>query len=139
MNSDTHDRLAIVETLNRYAWAYDTRDLEALGACFTSNGAFDITLAGHPGWGPYRGREAIVAWLGEVMQSQHDQRRHCVSNVVFRDLQGARAQVDSYLVLTAVENGSLRVVCTGTYHDDLVREGGSWRIASKTLRLDNPF
>lgn len=139
MTADTTDRLAIVETLNRYAWAYDTRDLPALGACFTADGVFDITLEGHEGWGPYVGREAIVAWLGEVMAGQHDQRRHCVSNVVFRELGAGQARVDSYLVLTAVEAGQLRVVCTGTYHDSLEHGAEGWQIAHKTLRLDNPF
>lgn len=139
MATDTADCLAIVETLNRYAWAYDTRDLAALGACFTADGVFDITLEGADGWGPYESRDAIVAWLGEVMAGQNDQRRHCVTNVVFRELGSERARVDSYLVLTAVEAGQLRVVCTGTYHDSLVRDAEGWRIAHKTLRLDNPF
>jgi 3-phenylpropionate/cinnamic acid dioxygenase small subunit len=73
------------------------------------------------------------------MAGQNDQRRHCVTNVVFGALDADRARVDSYLVLTAVEAGQLRVVCTGTYHDDLVRTADGWRIAHKTLRLDNPF
>jgi len=139
MTDETSARLEIIETLNRYAWGYDTRDPDFLGQSFAADGSFDIVLEGHEGWGPYRGRKAIVEWLSSVMESQNDQRRHCVSNIVFRELAPTTARVDSYLVLTAVENGNLRVVCTGTYHDEMVRENGAWLIRHKTLKLDNPF
>lgn len=139
MSEDTAARLQILETLNRYAWSYDTRDLDLMRECFALAGTFEITLAGHEGWGPYTGREAIVAWLESVMASQTDQRRHCVTNVMFRELGAAHARVDSYLVLTAVEDGTLRVVCTGTYHDTLTMEDGRWVIRHKTLKLDNAF
>jgi hypothetical protein len=139
MKEDTAARLQIVETLNRYAWGYDTRDLELMGNCFTIDGVFDIELQGHEGWGPYKGRKTIVAWLASVMESQTDQRRHCVTNLVIRELTDSRAVVDSYLVLTAVESGDLRVVCTGTYHDDVILEDSVWRIKHKTLKLDNAF
>ncbi|MGR8921217.1 MAG: nuclear transport factor 2 family protein [Gammaproteobacteria bacterium] len=139
MSELTSARLEIIETLNRYAWGYDTGDLELMGGCFDADGSFAITLAGHEGWGPYRGRQAIVDWLASVMEGQADQRRHCVTNIVFRALDGERARVDSYLLLTAVEEGQLRMVCTGTYHDDMVCRDGAWLIGCKTLRLDNPF
>jgi hypothetical protein len=139
MADETRARLDILETLHRYAWGYDTRDLERMGGAFAPDGIFEIALAGHPGWGPYRGREAIVAWLIDVMAGQSDQRRHCICNVSFRELKSARARVDSYLLLTAVENGALRLVCTGTYHDELIEENGAWLIKHKRLHLDNPF
>lgn len=139
MTDDTAARLQITETLNRYAWSYDTRDLDLMAECFTADGVFDITLEGTDGWGPYRGRQTIVDWLASIMATQNDQRRHCLTNLVFRELGADSARVDSYLVLTAVEAGALRVVCTGTYHDTLVVDDGAWRIAYKTLKLDNDF
>ncbi len=139
MHDDTQARLAILETLHRYAWSYDTRDLDLMRACFTADGVFHAMLAGQEGWGPFEGRDEVVGWLSDVMRTQNDQRRHCISNVVFRELGPARAVVDSYLLLTAVENGALRVVCTGTYRDELAREGETWRIRRKSLTLDNGF
>lgn len=139
MTDDFCARLQILETVNRYAWSYDTRDLERMSSCFAREGVFEIVLEGHEGWGPYEGREAIVTWLSSVMESQSDQRRHCVTNVIFREIGQEEALVESYLLLTAVENGNLRVVCTGTYHDEMVNEDGAWLIQRKTLRLDNPF
>jgi hypothetical protein len=139
MTDDLSARLQIMETVNRYAWSYDTRDLDLMGNCFAEQGVFEVLLEGHDGWGPYQGREAIVTWLSSVMESQHDQRRHCVTNVIFRAMGPTSALVESYLLLTAVEQGNLRVVCTGTYHDEMVKENGAWLIRRKTLRLDNPF
>lgn len=139
MATDAQARLDILEILNRYAWGYDTRDLDLMGGTFANTGTFVIHLDGEPGWGPYVGRQAIVDWLAEVMASQSDQRRHCVTNVVFRELGETSAVVDSYLLLSAVEDGEVRVVCTGTYRDEMVNDGEAWLIAHKTLRLDNPF
>ena len=139
MQNDTGARLEIMETLNRYAWGYDSRDLDLMGGSFAVNGSFDIQLAGNDGWGPFQGRQAIVEWLAEIMQSQTDQRRHCVTNIIFREIGETTALVESYLLLTAVENGELRIVCTGTYHDRMVVEDGQWLIENKTLKLDNPF
>jgi SnoaL-like domain len=134
-----NDRLMILETLNRYAWGYDSRDLEMLGGTFADNGVFAIELTGTDGWGPYAGRRQITEWLAGVMAQQTDQRRHCVSNVIFRTLDPASAVVDSYLSLTAVERGAARLVCTGTYRDEMIKTGTQWFIQRKVLRLDNPF
>jgi hypothetical protein len=134
-----HDRLMIIETLNRYAWGYDGRDLELLGSTFAVDGSFAIELAGSDGWGPYTGRSQIVEWLAGIMAQQTDQRRHCVSNIVFRSLLADTAVVDSFLSLTAAENGAVRLVCTGTYRDEMVKHEGQWFIRRKTLHLDNPF
>lgn len=139
MTDNSSARLQILETVNRYAWSYDTRDLDLMSECFAPQGVFEILLEGHEGWGPYQGREAIIDWMASVMESQSDQRRHCVTNVIFREIAPTKALVESYLLLTAVENGNLRVVCTGTYHDELAKEGDAWLIQRKTLRLDNPF
>lgn len=134
-----HDRLMIIETLNRYAWGYDSRDLELLGSTFAVSGSFTVELAGSDGWGPYTGRSQIVEWLAGIMQQQTDQRRHCISNFIFRTLLADSAIVDSFLSLTAAENGTVRLVCTGTYRDEMVKTGGEWLIQRKLLRLDNPF
>ena len=137
--AQVHDRLMIVETLNRYAWGYDSRDLNLLGSTFTDTGVFAIELAGTAGWGPYRGRQQIIEWLAGIMGQQTDQRRHCITNFVFRTLLPESAVVDSFLSLTAVEKGAIRLVCTGTYHDEMVKLGGRWLIQHKVLRLDNSF
>ena len=78
-----------------------------MGGSFTSDGCFEILLAGHAGWGPYRGRTAIVERLAAIMARQTGQRRHCITNLVFRELDASRALVESYRLLTAVQDGKL--------------------------------
>jgi hypothetical protein len=73
------------------------------------------------------------------MKQQTDQRRHCVSNIIFRTLDTESAVVDSFLSLTAAERGAVRLVCTGTYRDEMSKTAGQWFIQRKVLRLDNPF
>ncbi len=51
MTDDITARLEITETLNRYAWGYDTRDLEAIGNSFTVDGVFEVLLEGEAGLG----------------------------------------------------------------------------------------
>ena len=135
----TADRLAIIETLSSYAWGYDSRDLRMLGDSFTKDASFTIQLAGTDGWGPYKGRAAIVDWLSSVMKTQTDQRRHCLSNLRFEELAESRAVVVSFLTLTAAEHGMARLVTTGWYRDELTREDGAWRISKKELHLDAGF
>ena len=132
-------RLMILDTLHRYAWGYDSRDLALMGNAFAPGGSFAIELAGSAGWGPYVGRQQIVDWLAGIMAQQADQRRHNITNPIFRELQPASAVVDSFLCLTAVDSGSPRLVCTGTYRDELILLDGHWLIQRKVLRLDNAF
>ena len=135
----TTARLAIMETLSRYAWSYDTRDLALMATTFSADGCFHAQLAGSPGWGPFVGRQAIIDWLGDVMQTQTDQRRHCLTNLVFLTLTPTAATVASYLTLTAAEHGAVAIKCTGTYRDEMINEDGEWRIQRKTLVLDCAF
>ena len=135
----TADRLAIIEALSSYAWGYDSRDLGMLGDSFSKDASFTIHLAGSDGWGPYTGRNAIVDWLASVMKTQTDQRRHCLSNLRFEGLTDSRAVVVSFLTLTAAEHGKARLVTTGWYRDELIKEDGAWRVCKKDLHLDAAF
>ena len=135
----TSARLAITETLHRYAWSYDTRDLALMATTFTPDASFTIELAGTPGWGPFTDRAAIIAWLGAIMATQTDQRRHVVTNLIVHELTPTRAVAASYLTLTAAENGQLAVKCTGSYRDELSYTEEQWRIQRKILVLDCAF
>ena len=74
------DRLLIIETLNRYAWCNDSRDLPLLGGTFAYSDTFAIELAETDAWGPYTGHSQLVEWRAGVMRQQTDQRRLCVSS-----------------------------------------------------------
>ena len=135
----TAARLDIMELLHRYSWGYDTRDVEMLGSTFTTDGSCTVHLKGTPGWGPYVGRDVIVEWQASFMKIQSDQRRHSMTNILFDELTPSHARVRCFLVLTAAENGLVRLVTTGVYRIETGKEDGCWRIRKLDLFLDASF
>lgn len=133
------DRLTILERLNRYAWGYDAQDAGMLKDCFTSDATFLMYLEAGKEWGPFRGRDLIVDWMCSVKRTQSDQRRHSITNVLFDDLADERATVRCVLVLTAAENGAVRLITSGWYRIAVRKERQAWRIGKLELFLDAPF
>lgn len=134
------DRALILETMNRYGWAYDERDATALAGCFTEDIVFEGSVAGTIPVGPYNGRDALMEWLLAFWEVQTDQRRHNVVNLVVNDLTADTAVALSYLLLTAAENGQMRAVTTGFYKTDMVKEqDGVWRIRRFYAGFDAPY
>jgi hypothetical protein len=136
---DALDRLEIAERLYRYGWAYDERDRELLGDCFTVDAVWEGSLMGQHPVGPYVGRERIVEWLADVWGAQTDQRRHIFTNVVTQDLTDDTATAHAYILLTAADDTGLKPVTTGPYRFELLREVDSWRITRLVGGFDAPF
>jgi 3-phenylpropionate/cinnamic acid dioxygenase small subunit len=136
---NVQDRLEIMDVLNRYAWGYDSRDLTMLVDCFAEDGSYTIHLEGTSGWGPVVGRANLVEMMEGFMKQQTDQRRHCLSNFVFKKQDENYAEVISYLTLTSAENNEVRVVASGWYRDEMIKEDGAWRIKTKNNYFDTPF
>ncbi|HWI22475.1 MAG TPA: nuclear transport factor 2 family protein [Baekduia sp.] len=134
------DRLLIAETVNRYGMAYDERREDVLSDCFTEDGVFDGSVAGAFEVGPYEGRDAVVQWLKDIWETQADQRRHCVLNLIVDDLAPESATVTAYMVLTGAENGAARLITTGFYRLNMAKEDdGIWRIAHFSAGFDAAF
>lgn len=134
------DRLAILDTLGRYAWAYDERQIAALGASFHEDAVWEGSVAGDFVIEPIRGREAISSWLQEHMGNQQDQRRHNMTNHVFTVLNGQSAEVLTYLLLTSASSGGVNVISTGFYRAKLVKSAiGGWLISHMFGGFDTPF
>jgi 3-phenylpropionate/cinnamic acid dioxygenase small subunit len=132
------DKQAITEVLSRAAYCYDQHDLDGLGACLTQDAVFSLTVQGNE-VGPFEGKDAIMKLYADSMESQTDQRRHVVSNVFFESADGDTATVVSYLTLISVQDGELQVISSGYYRDEVVDEGGAWRIKRRALALDRPY
>lgn len=133
------DRLTILERLSRYAWGYDVQDAGMLKDSFTADAVFLMYLQGGKEWGPFRGRDLIVDWMTSVKKTQSDQRRHNITNVLFDQLSDSLATVRCVLVLTAAENGAVRLITSGWYRIDMRKERQAWRILKLELFLDAPF
>jgi len=133
------DRQLILETINRYGWAYDERREDVLVDCFTEDGVFDGSVAGGFDVGPHEGRDEVVRWLKGFWDTQVDQRRHCVMNVVIDDLTDDGANVLAYMLLMGAENGVARLITTGFYRIRMAKQDGTWRIAHIFGGFDTGF
>lgn len=131
-------KFAVHELLNRSSFCFDSRDLDGLMACFTSDATMSVRIVDENA-GSFVGRDAIREMMRGTFQVQTDVRRHVISNVLFEGCGDDRVRVVSYLTLLATENGQLRTLSTGTYRDVAVRAGGKWLLAERDLYLDRSY
>jgi SnoaL-like domain len=132
-----NDHYAIRGTAVRYSYAYDERSLDALRDLLTDDAVFGLTISGSP-LEEIRGKVAVVEWLAEIMESQTDQRRHAVTNIVVDELTDSRATVVAYLNLVAVSSVA-SLVTTGFYRFQLEKTEDTWRISYILTGMDRPF
>lgn len=131
----------VIQAVNRYGWAYDERQLDALAGSFTEDAVWEGNVAGTYVIDPLNGRDAITAWLRDYMEQQVDQRRHIVLNHVVVRQTTSEAEVLTYLLLTSALDGEVRVVTTGFYRFELRRDQTTdeWQIARLVAGFDAPF
>jgi hypothetical protein len=124
------DRAALIERINDYAYACDSRDWGLLASCFADDGIADYGEYG----GRFEGPEAVVGLVRAAL-SGLDASQHLFSNHSVR-IDGDTARVRSYLFAQHVlvtPRGSNTYSVGAIYHFDLVRDGATWRI--KLLEL----
>ena len=138
MSLSIEQKLAIHELLSRAAYAYDERDMQALEDCFATQAAMTMRIAGGDLIGPFQGREAILELMRNSMAQQSDVRRHVVSNIFF-DENGENPTAISNLTLITTAEGKAEMLATGIYRDELVVEGGMWRILKRHVELDSAY
>lgn len=137
-------RALLAEAVHRYGWAYDERRADLLAEAFTEDAVWEASIMGVDRVGPFRGRDAITAWLADFWPAQTDQRRHVLTNVVLQSAAGEpdrdRAEVVAYLILLASSDAATRIETAGFYRFALRREAdGAWRIAHLFAGFDAPF
>ena len=137
MNSN--EKLAIHELLYKSAYGYDSRTIDMLANCYAEEAVMTMRIADGELIGPFEGHKEIMKMMTGAMESQTDKRMHNISNVFFEKEGDEAATVLSSLTLTAVENGSIQLLTTGIYRDEVVKVGGSWKILKRHLDLDLPF
>lgn len=135
------DRLAMQDTLSRYAWGYDEGDFDMLASSFTLNGTTSGKVANSDvSWGPTTGNRLIADMLESIRRQQTDQRRHTIHTFRFENQTATSADLHSYVVIIATENGVTKTLTAGWYRASMVKEkDGDWRMADLTALLDSPF
>ena len=128
----TADRLAVAEVIARYCHCIDRGRWEDFAALFTDDCRLDLSQV----MGLYEGADGIRRFC-ETMRSLPIVMRHLVTNVVIRG-DGDRANVESYVLAITGPEGGPSSQTPGFYDDEIVRQGGEWRIRSRRLTLDVP-
>ncbi|MCF8474012.1 MAG: nuclear transport factor 2 family protein [Emcibacter sp.] len=136
---DVADKLLIQELLNRASYALDVQNLEQIKSCFTQDARMVVNIAGGTVVGPFEGRETIMKLMADSIDAQTDVRKHVISNILFEEVTGSNVHVTSNLTLFGTENGVVRLITTGFYHDQLKKIDGKWGIAVRQLDLDLPY
>ena len=125
-------RDGVVDTIYRYAHAFDENDMDAFADCFTESGV--TKRAG----GDVVGREQIRRAFGErrnAYDERGEQPRHIVTNIVIDQCSETEATVYSYLMLV-VTASTTEIRVSGRYTDDMVLDGHRWRFRSRETAVD---
>ncbi|MEU0136882.1 nuclear transport factor 2 family protein [Streptomyces sp. NPDC006296] len=135
----TADKLAVVETLYRYAAGLDLRDKDLLASAFAEDAVADFgpaTRKAGQEYPPINGRETIAsALLGSL---SHLDTTHSVSNPRV-NLDGDTAHLEGIVACQHLprEDHSRHVLMTNRYDVALVRSGEIWVI--RRVTVDNAW
>ncbi|KAI1395076.1 hypothetical protein F4819DRAFT_215574 [Hypoxylon fuscum] len=131
----TADKIAVVETLYRFAAGIDLRDKALLASSFTQNAVSDFRPAAAKAGIEYpviEGRETIVAALSTSLKSLDT--THSVSNPRVT-IDGDKAHLDALVEAQHVprDDPSRHYLMKNRYSVELVREGDVWVISRNTV------
>jgi SnoaL-like protein len=126
----TDDRLAIQETITRYAHALDAGRWDQMASLFAPDSRLDVGPMG-----AYDGPDGVRRF-GDLLGSMGLTMRHYVTNVLITG-DGGRAHARVYVLAFTGEPGAQRPA-TGFYEDDLVKQDGRWLFRERRVLLDVP-
>lgn len=135
----TADKLAVVETLYRYAAGLDLRDQDLLASAFADDAVADFgpaTKKAGQEYPPVEGRETIAAALSGSLS--HLDTTHSLSNPRVT-LSGDTAHLEGIMACQHLprEDHSRHVLMTNRYDVDLIRHGEVWVI--QHVKVDNAW
>ncbi len=131
----SEDRAEIHALLVEYGRTLDARDFDGFAALFAEDGVY---VAGGDGGEPLSGTEAGAAMrrvFAENALGFAEPNYHLFFNetVEFTGPDSATATSQS-LYMVPGEDGAPRAAMMAEYDDELVREGGRWKFARRTVR-----
>ena len=121
------EKLAIQELCARYCHTIDNQDSAGWADCFTADGVFEFD-----GWA-IQGRAALREYA--EVHARFMRCRHLTLNGLY-DVRGDAATGASTTVVTLATAGGYKILGQGAYEDQMVKEGGQWRIAHRRVRTD---
>jgi SnoaL-like protein len=134
-SADADERLAIQDTIQRYALAVDAQRFELFDDTFSDDALLDYRSAG----GPCGDRDAIRDWLARSRAGLIQWQHHLSPPAIELHGERANARTDVYTPNVYRDpEGRVRVLHTGgRYHDELARTPQGWRIVRR--RYENTW
>lgn len=125
----TDDTIAIQQLYARYNHAIDSGNADGWAACFTPDGTFASAS------GNFAGTQQLADFARAFAARM--KARHWVNNLVI-DGTGNEATGSCYLMLLrlAGEGQPASIMTTAIYRDTIVKHGGAWTFASRTVTGD---
>jgi ketosteroid isomerase-like protein len=123
-------RERVRDTVAAYTHAGDRSQLEALAACFTSDGVLEVK-----GMAQARGRPQIVAMLSTAIggsEPAHGFVRHFIANLHFQEVSREQIQTAAYFAVFTAGGPDH----WGRYRDVFVPLGEQWLLAHRRVTVD---
>ena len=124
------NKIEIHELVNRYAYYLDKANVESCFELFTNDATLELRI------GKAQGKEEIYILLNKILNFTKG-KRHFISNIIC-DIQDNTANSYSYLLVVDASD-STKVIMTGVYEDELVKENEKWKIKNRRVVVDPSF
>lgn len=128
---DPNDELAAIELASQYAWFLDSGDLGRFTELFAADGVLVLSESQR-----CQGRQEILDAIQRIKQDFPAYSvQHFNSNFVF-EREGDQCRMFNYwfAVVQPNEGDTPFIAAMGHYVTQLVKVGGSWKIACRTVR-----
>ncbi|WP_319456019.1 MULTISPECIES: nuclear transport factor 2 family protein [unclassified Mycobacterium] len=127
----THDQLAdemeIRGVVHRYADASSRRDPAGVASTLTSDGEWHS-----PAMGNHQGRDAVASFFTTMLEDWNAFIQGLLSGVVVLDAADPDHATGRWFVEeTGQRSGGANLTVSGVYHDEYVREAGTWLISHR--------
>ena len=137
------DQRQILDLISAYSYTYDAKDLEGYLALYTQDCVWELVPRGAatPTVRAANRDElrALVTPRLAMLQQQGIQSRHYQTNTVLTARADGQVEGRTMLHLVRQAPGEKPyTLMTGIYSDVFVRSDGSWKIAKRTLLIDQP-
>ena len=126
------DELAVRNVVARVAQYADGPDVDAYVALFTPDAVWDMPGAPRRGHAEIRDGSEERRAAGQIGPGSNT--RHVVSTMAVR-VHNDHAIADSVWQFYVDTNTAPRLQLMGTYHDELVRMNGEWKLAHRRITI----
>lgn len=126
--AELQDREAIRTVVNDMNWMSDEGRLDDLLECFTDDLVYDVGA-----FGTFRSKPELRAFYEQTIQA-FPMRIHYAMNQVI-DVNGGKAKSRCYWKAELDLTGRGAVTSSGHYLDELVKQGGRWKVAKRVATI----